>query len=107
MELRVKHKELKEVSKETIDNSKLLNEKITLLIGKIKELENNWQGEDADIFYNSILPYLYDLKSIPIFYAEISNIINKMNNDYESTDEDFLDTLKKGVVIDEEYYDKQ
>ena len=107
MEIRVKHKELKEVSEENISNSKLLNDKITLLINSIKDLENNWQGKDADTFYNSILPYLDDLKSIPIFYAEISTIINKMNNDYQSTDEEFLNTLKKGVVIDEEYYNKE
>ena len=107
MELQVKYKELDEVSKENINNSKLLNDKIDLLKENISFLQDNWQGEDADKFYESITPFLNDLKSIPVFYAEISSIINKMNGNYKDTDDEFLERLKKGVVIDEKYSNKE
>lgn len=107
MELQVKYKELENVSKDNTNNAKLLNDKIILLEENISALKDNWQGEDADKFYESIVPYLDSLKSIPIFYGEVSKIINKMNGNYKETDDEFLETLKKGVVIDEKYSNKK
>ena len=107
MELRVKHKELNDVSIEIVNNSVLLDNKIDLLLSKINELKDNWKGIDADNFYENITEYLNELKSIPVFYNDMSLLIDKMNNSYKDTDNSYLDALKKGVVLDDEYNDKR
>ena len=61
MELRVKHKELNDVSIEIVNNSVLLDNKIDLLLSKINELKDNWKGIDADNFYENITEYLDEL----------------------------------------------
>jgi WXG100 family type VII secretion target len=106
MEVRVKYKELDNISKDTINNSLLLEDKLLILEDEIKKLRENWQGVDADTFYESITLYLNDLKKIPLFYQDISNVIDNMNTNYQDTDNNYLNTLKRGVVLDEDYNNK-
>ena len=98
MDIRVKYKELDEVMKSINDNSTSMDEQIDLLKENINNLKNNWQGYDADTFYNSITPFIEELKSIPSFYRELTNVSDNMNKSYQEVDTSYTEELKKSVV---------
>ena len=61
-------------------------------------MKKNWQGDAADIFYNSIEAYIEKLRKVPICHRNISSIINFLNKNYNSIDKEFAQTLKNAVV---------
>ncbi len=98
MDIRVKYNELDEVIKSINENSTSMDEQINKLKENINELKNNWQGYDANSFYNSIDPFIEELGTIPSFYKELTSVSDNMNKTYQEVDTSFTEDLKKSVV---------
>ena len=102
MDLSVKYKELEKVVNSINNRAISLDKQIELLESNVEKLKDNWNGYDADTFYNSINPFLDELKQIPVFYKGIATIANNMNKNYQTVEQNYSEELKKSVVQHEQ-----
>lgn len=98
MDIKVLYSELDDVIKSINENSTLMDEQIKYLKESVNELKGNWSGYDADVFYDSVIPFLNELTQIPEFYREITIVADNMNNTYQEVDNSYTEELKKSVV---------
>jgi len=86
MKLKVSHDDLEIVSSEILSDSLLFSEILKIWNESINELSNNWQGEDASLFYENVNSYLEHMKKVPEFYDIIANFIKNSNVKYMEAD---------------------
>ena len=98
MKLMVTYKELEKVSNNFNENSHLLDDQLDKLILLVTDMKNNWQGEAADVFYESIESYVEKVRKVPVCHRNISSIINFLNKNYNAIDKEYAQTLKNAVV---------
>ena len=98
MEIRANFKELEAVSNNINSNSELLDEQINIIGTIVSSLKNNWEGDAANIFYSNVSSYSEKLKTVPICHRNFSSVINFMNNNYQTLDEEYANALKGSVI---------
>lgn len=97
MELKVNHRELNNVSKESENNAELLDEELDKLVNSVNELREIWQGKDSDEYCDRVYSYLKDLRIVPEIYRTIGNFIENTDKNYKDIDEEYSNELKKVV----------
>jgi uncharacterized protein YukE len=86
MRIKVDHGQLNTVKLKMDENSNELLNEIDILSNKVRELQNVWQGEEANIFYMKFNNYITKLKSIPATYSTMSSFIERANIMYKEAD---------------------
>ena len=71
MKIIVTYKELENVSNNVKENSHLIDDQLDKMTLLVNDMKKNWQGDAADIFYNSIDFFL----NIDICTLKFKNII--------------------------------
>ena len=97
MELKVNHKELNVVAKETGNNAVLLDEEIDKLVGSVNELKEIWQGKDSDEFCDRVDSYLRDLRIVPEIYRTLDDFMENVDKNYKDINEEYSNELKRVV----------
>ena len=102
MMIKVRPEGLKNVTKNITQDRDNLENEINYWIAKLEELKDVWQGEDADIFYNSCLSYVKRMTSLTDFYDTIGEFIDDSSNKYNENDESLKQNLSSSrVIVDE------
>ena len=102
MMIKVRPDGLKNVTKNIDKDREELEYEINYWISKIEELQGIWQGEDADIFYNSCLSYVKRMSSITDFYDTMREFVGYSRYKYTENDESLKDNLTSSrVIVDE------
>ena len=86
MKIRIDHGEMRVVTKELHDESIELLKEIEKMEGKLEELKEVWQGEEANIFYIKANNYFTKLKAIPLTYQSMSRFLERSNIRYKEAD---------------------
>ena len=102
MLVKVKHNELKDVSKTLDKDSEAYDTEITNMLNSIDTLRGIWQGEDATIFCDNVTDYLSKVRDVPLVMKNMSNAITTIDGGYEAFDETFSNSLKEEAT----YYDE-
>ena len=97
MELKVNHKELNVVAKETGNNAVLLDEEIDKLVGSVNELKEIWQGKDSDEFCDRVDSYLRDLRIVPEIYRTLDDFMENVDKNYKDINEEYSNELRRVV----------
>lgn len=95
MNLKVKHKELSNVSNFTKTFSNELDTEIDVWLTQLALLQNVWQGEDATLFVAKAKSYFERMKIISSCYRTLSSFMDEANNVYEENDRGFGSNLKE------------
>ena len=95
MMLKVKHRELDEISRKLKNDSELFDDEITNMIIEIEVLRGIWQGADAEIFCNNVGDYVEKMNNITIAMRNMSDAITTTDRGYESFDKAFGAALKE------------
>ena len=99
MMIKVRPENLKDVTKNITQDRDKLEYEIKYWITKIEELKDVWQGEDADLFYNSCLSYVKRMTNLVDFYDTIGGFIDDSSNKYNENDESLKHNLSSSRVI--------
>ncbi len=97
MELKVNHKELNIVAKETGNNANLLDEEIDKLVDGVNELKEIWQGQDSDEFCDRVYSYLKDLRVVPEIYRTLDEFMKNTDMNYKDINVEYSNELKNVV----------
>lgn len=103
MILKVKHEELRNVSKTMTKDGEAYDVEIKNMLEQIEKLKTIWQGEDAEQFYKNVKEYIEKMKNIPIALRNMSKFIDKANGGYSENDESF----GKELEVEADNYDEQ
>ena len=95
MLIKVKHNELKDVSKRLSKDSEDFDTEITNMLSSIDTLRGIWQGEDASVFCDNVYEYISKMNNITIAMRNMSNAITTIDGGYEAFDETFSNSLKE------------
>lgn len=86
MDLKVNHNDINAFYDASNLQSESLQENIKFWLEKLDELEDIWQGEDADAFFDNCTSYLKRLTIIPKCYDSLDSFVLKANKTYRDTD---------------------
>ena len=100
MILKVNHGELENVSDVMIKDVDVCRKEINSMEQDIERLQTIWQGEDANIFCTNALNYIRKLKGIPESLETMSKFMDKSNEVYKKTDEEFGKKLETEALND-------
>jgi len=102
MKLDVNYDELRELS--TFVNNKY--EEIDNVLKEIRSLINdvdeNWKGNDATVFVTKAKNYIEKELITNAKVKDVSTILSKVSGQYETTDKEFYEKMKKESVRDGE-----
>ena len=95
MLIKVKHNELKDVSKTLVKDSEAYDAEITNMLSSIDTLRDIWQGEDATEFCDNVSDFLSRMNNITVAMKNMSNAINTIDSGYLAYDDVFSSSLKE------------
>ena len=101
MILKVNHGELDNVSDVMVKDVDIYRKEIDNMEKEIERLQTIWQGEDSDIFCTNALNYIRKLKGIPESLETMSKFMNKSNEVFRKTDEEFGKKLETEALNNE------
>ncbi len=95
MDIEVDTEQLKEMEIDINRSADSFSEEIDWWKEQIERLKNVWQGEDAEIFYSKIDPYLIKLNMVSESERMIGKAIKNSYEMYEEKDNLFTMELRK------------
>lgn len=78
-----------------------LKKEIDNLLVQINNLEEIWQGSDADEFFLKAKSYINFIQAVPDINENLCNYIKNLNNQIRNLDVDYSNIMKKAVVENE------
>ena len=98
MKLKMNNSEVKKITNlYSTYNSELKNE-IDNLLTQINNLEEIWQGSDADEFFLKAKSYINFIKVVPKINESLCNSIENVNDNVATLDTEYSNILKEAVV---------
>ena len=101
MELKVNHKGLNSVAKETHNNAELLDAEIDKLVDSTNELKDIWQGNDSEKYCDRVYSYLKDLRIVPELYRTFGAFIGNADKTYVDINDEYSTELENVVKYNE------
>ncbi len=104
MKLKVDYLEIEKVEKTNIEAAVKLEDEIDYILGKLEELKDIWQGEDADVFYRNSEIFINRMKVLPNFLNVMGTFIGNSNKSYNELEDRFKKKLERERDKNEQDY---
>ena len=101
MILKANCNELENVSQVMDSDSEICKTEIDIIEEAIHELLEVWQGSAANRFGENSLNYIHRLKGIPESLGTMAKFVDKSNNIYRKTDEEYGKKLETEALNDD------
>ena len=95
MKLKVKQKELTDVTDIMKKGGEDYDAEIESMLKEIEKLRKIWIGEDATIFCDKVSAYITKMKNIPVCLRNMSDFTKKSITQYKEKDEAYAKEMNK------------
>ena len=101
MRIRMNNTKMDTITESYSNYNNELEKEIDNLLIQINNLEEIWQGSDADEFFLKAKSYINYLKVVPSINDNLCNYIKNLNNQIRTLDVEYSNIIKKAVVENE------
>lgn len=95
MKIAVNHDELRDVEKELLDCSNLLEQELKNMLLILNDLNDVWDGKDSYDFIMKTSNYIESVSQIPSSLRSFSSFIGNANSKYEESDNELKNDIER------------